>query len=183
MFRGIKTYSGIIESYEAIIRHIRPCIYNLAIFRSSKACRTCKIIMHNQSHGIEQFIQAFTRVFRHIQGYWCIFSHTHRRATRRERKTSPSLFENWKKCRDSTKKDPDCVHHRVKFSILIVVLRVSRIKKFQNVLMQGLFFCCFRRIVYQSAQFHPLPHSLPPARKKFWLGTAVIHYSFCKTPS
>ena len=33
----------------------------------------------------EQFIQAFTRIFNHIQGYWCIFSHTHERATSGER--------------------------------------------------------------------------------------------------
>ena len=42
----------------------------------------------------EQFIQAFSRIFRHIQGYWCIFSHIYRHATRGERGGLPWPF--WK---------------------------------------------------------------------------------------
>ena len=53
--------------------------YKRAIFRtpiylepeaSSKACRTCKMIIHIQGPSIsEQFIQAFSKIFRPIQGY------------------------------------------------------------------------------------------------------------------
>ena len=102
---------------------------------SSKGCRTCQMIMHVQSPNIEQFIQTFSRIFRHIQGYLGIFSHTHRRATKGER---GDLFENRKKCPDFGKKGPDCDHLWVKFSIQNIVLRVSRRKN------SKMFPCIFR---------------------------------------
>ena len=71
------------------------------------------------------FIQAFPRIFSHIQGYWCIFSHNHRRATRR------NTGGHRKKCLDFGKKDIDCVNHWVKFSIQNLVLRVSWRKNFK----------------------------------------------------
>ena len=67
---------------QALLRHIEPysdvfsTLVHLEFNASWKACQTCKMIRHIQS------FQAFSRTFRDIQGYWCIFSHTHRRATR-----------------------------------------------------------------------------------------------------
>ena len=56
ILRQSEAYSGIIETYEDLIGAWRNCcIYNHSIFRtlaylkpeaSSKACRTCKMIMH-----------------------------------------------------------------------------------------------------------------------------------------
>ena len=81
-----------IEPYSDIYGTLHnPCIYNCALFKtlaylvpdsSSKACWTCHMIMHIQSPCIEQFIQAFSRIFMHIQRYWCTSSQKHRRATR-----------------------------------------------------------------------------------------------------
>ena len=109
--------------------HIQSCHIQNPLFRtheSTKACRKCKMIMHIQSPGIEQFIQAFSRVFRHVQEYWCIFSHIHSCATRGERGDLPSPFWNQKKCPDFVNRGLDCVH--LKFVIQNVVLRVSRTK-------------------------------------------------------
>ena len=52
----------------------------------------------------EQFIQAFSRILRLIQRYWCILSHTHKRATRGKRGSFPCLFKNHKKCLISERK-------------------------------------------------------------------------------
>ena len=41
-----------------------------------------------------------------------------------KREASPALFENQKYCPDFEKKDPDCVHQLIKFSIQNVVLKV-----------------------------------------------------------
>ena len=73
ILRQSEAYSGIIETYEDLIGAWRNCcIYNHSIFRtlaylkpeaSSKACRTCKMIMHIHTPCIEQFTQAFSRIF------------------------------------------------------------------------------------------------------------------------
>ena len=69
--RYIEVYLGIIEAYGAIVRNIRN---NLSIFRtlayleaeaSSKACRTCKMMMHIQSPGIVRTI--YSSVFKDIK--------------------------------------------------------------------------------------------------------------------
>ena len=94
--RDIKAYSDIFRHYWGVSTrsqtHSELCvtfIYSRAIFRtmaclepetSSKTYRTCKMVMHIQSPT-----KAFSRIFRPIQGYWCIFSHTYRRGTIRER--------------------------------------------------------------------------------------------------
>ena len=103
-----------------------PCIYNCALFKtlaylvpdsSSKVCWTCHMIMHIQNPCIEQFIQTFSRIFTHIQRYWCTSSQKHRCATRGRGEASPVCFENQKQCSDFEKKFSDCVHLWVKFSI------------------------------------------------------------------
>ena len=95
VFRHIEHIQGLLRRMEPQSDIFGPlrnaCIYNCVILRtlaylepkaSSKARQTCKMIMHIRSS--EQFIQVFSRIFRHIQGSWCIFSHTHRRATRQQ---------------------------------------------------------------------------------------------------
>ena len=78
-------------------RFIQNCLFRAyseysELEASSKACQAYKMNMHVQSPGIVRtVIQPFSRVFRYIQEYWCILSHTHRR-TAREKKVS--LF--WK---------------------------------------------------------------------------------------
>ena len=69
---------------------------------SIKACRTCKIIMHIQSPGIIKTVYSnISGISRHIQEYWRIFSHTHRRATRDEKGEAPLAFlKIEKKCTD-----------------------------------------------------------------------------------
>ena len=159
ILRHIEAYSGIIEAYGA------TCLYNRAIFKtlayskpeaSSKDCPTCKVIMHIQSPVIVKTVYSsiFSRIFRHIEGYWCIFSHTHKRATRGGggRRGLPCFFKNRKKCPDFGQKNPDCVHLWIKFSIQNVVSRVPRRKKLQNVSLRG-HFSCFLRNVYWSALF------------------------------
>ena len=81
-----------IEPYSIIFRTLcNPYIYSHAIFRtlaywepqaSSKACGTWKMVKHIQNPGTEQFVEAFSRMFSDIQGYWCTFSHVYRWATR-----------------------------------------------------------------------------------------------------
>ena len=131
----------------------KPCINNSAIFTTLATS--------------EQFIQTFSTIFRHIQGYWCIFSHTNRRTIRRKRGGLPYplrkvLIES---------------HLWVNLSIQNVVLRVSRRKKLQNVSLQDLFFLCFWENVYRSAL--PLPPLLP------WKNSGCIppitHYPFRET--
>ena len=80
-----------------------------------------------------------------IQGYWCIFTHTHSRANRV--KESPLTFLKIEKSALilREKKDPDCVHLWVKFSIKNAVLRVSRRKNSQNVSLWGLFKMFLRK--------------------------------------
>ena len=108
----------------------------------------------------------YSRIFWDIQGYWCIFSRTLRRATKEEGEVSHTLFENQKKCRDFWKKGSDCAHLWVKFSIQNVVLRVSR--RFQNVSLQWFFLWCFWRNLYESALvLQTSPPSSPPCPEKF----------------
>ena len=97
--------------YSEIFGNIRnPCIYNRAIFRtlaylepkaSSKACRTCKMIMHIQSPGIVRTI--YSSIFKDIYAYSeililrYIFSHIHRRSVNGERGGLPCPFLKIKK--------------------------------------------------------------------------------------
>ena len=92
----------------------------------------------------EQFIQTYSRTFRHIQEYWCIFSHTYRRATMEESGGLPcSFWKSRKECPDFGKKGPDRVHHWVKFSVLNAVLRVSRRNKSKMFPWGASFSCVF----------------------------------------
>ena len=88
---------------------------------SPKSCQTCNIsCIFRVLAWSEQLIHALSRIFSHILGYWCAFSHIHKSGT-----------VNRKKCRESVKKGPDCTHLWVKFSIdnvVLIVLRVSRRK-------------------------------------------------------
>ena len=76
-----------IEPYSGIYRTPRnPCIYNRTIFKtlaylereaSAKPCRTWKMIRHIQSPGILRTVySSIFGIFRDIQGYWYVFSHT-----------------------------------------------------------------------------------------------------------
>ena len=82
MLRHIKAHLDIIEGYGVIIKHTwypaqplhNPCIYNRVIFRilaylepegSSKACRTCKMILHIQIPGTVGYLG----IFRDIDPY------------------------------------------------------------------------------------------------------------------
>ena len=95
--------------------------------------------MHIQGLDIEQFVQSFSRMFRHIQGYWCIFSHIQRHTTRARGETSPAPLENQQKCPDFIKKGPDCVHLWVNSSMQNVVLRVFK-RKISELFPYGAFF-------------------------------------------
>ena len=93
MLRHTEAYSGITEAYGVIIGHIRNSAYPLHIqpFKHVRWSRIFRTLAY-----LEQFIPAFSRILRHIQGYWCIFSHTHRRATGGDRGGQVSLFETEK---------------------------------------------------------------------------------------
>ena len=92
--------------------------------------------MHIHTHGIEQFIQGFSRMFRHIQDIGSDSATLTGVQLGRKGEVSPALFENRKKC-------PDCVHHWVKFSTQNVVLRVSRRKNVKMFSCGDSFVFCF----------------------------------------
>ena len=84
-----------------------PCIYNHGIFRTlahlenegySKACRTCKMTKHFQRTDIARIV--YSSIFKDIEGYWCIFSHTHRRTPRGGGKPPLPFLENQMSCSD-----------------------------------------------------------------------------------
>ena len=119
------------------VKHVRwPCIFR---------------VLANSEH----FIQAFSRIFRHIQGYWCIFSHIHRRAKRKGRRddNSLALFQNPKKWPDFVKIDLDCVHLWVEFSFQNVVLRVSRRKNSKMILCGVSFSRVFDKMFSEVLSF------------------------------
>ena len=92
------------------------------------------------------FIQAFSRIFRyfiHIQ------LHSQARNQGGERRSSPPLFENRKKCPEFGKKSPDCIHHWVEFSIQDVVLRVFRIKNSKTFPCGASFPCVFEEMFFK----------------------------------
>ena len=129
--RHIEALLRTIEPYSDIFRTLHnPCIYNRAILRTlahlePEASKPVKYVRWSYIFKVltesQQFIQVFSRTLRDIQGYWCLFSHTHWHATREEWEASPALFKNRRKCPDFLKKGPDCVHLWVKFSIQNVV--------------------------------------------------------------
>ena len=89
-------------------------------------------------------------LFKHSQGYLGIFrdidaySATHTGAQLRGREeTSTALFENQKWRPDFGKKDLDCVHLWVKFSIQNILLGVSRRKNSKMFPCEALFSCVF----------------------------------------
>ena len=151
---------------------------------SSKACGTCKVkwsCIFKVLAQTEQFTQAFSRIFRHIQGYWSIFSHTHRRATRGRgggEGRPPLVLLEIEKCPDSWKKDTDWVHLEVKFSIQNVVLRVSTRKTPKCSPTEPLFLV----FLMKSLRKCPSSTNLPLLPWKFsGCVPALGHYSFCKT--
>ena len=162
ILRHIEAYSGIIEAYGA------TCLYNRAIFKtlayskpeaSSKDCPTCKVIMHIQSPVIVKTVYSsiFSRIFRRIEGYWCIFSHTHKRATRGGggRRGLPCFFKNRKKCPDFGQKNPDCVHLWIKFSIQNVVSRVIKRKNSKMFPWEAIFLVFFTKCLLKCPSFIP----------------------------
>ena len=125
----------------------------------------------------EQFIQAFSRVFRHIHGYWYKFSHTHKHASRRERGGLPALFWKPKKCPDFGKEGPDCTHLWVRFSIQNVVLRVSRRKHSKIFSCRASFSCVFDEMFIEVPYFHKVPSSCPESRLVAHLHSSIILFA------
>ena len=97
-------------------------------------------------------------MFRHIQGYWCIFIHTYRCATRKREEASLSLFKNRKKkCPDFWKKSPDFAHLSVKLSTQNVALRASRRKNSKMFLRGASFSCVFDKIFIEMLESYSKP--------------------------
>ena len=101
---------------------------------SSKACRTCKMIMHIQNLGIVRTVHL--SIFKGIDAYSATLAGV---KIGRERGALPALFENQKRWPDFGKIGFDCVHLCGKFLIQNVVLRVSRRKG-------SLFSCAFDKM-------------------------------------
>ena len=104
-------------------------------------------------------------MFRHIQGYWFLFSHIHRRATREKRGGLPCPFWKVKTVLWPWKERPDCVHLWVQFSIQNVALRVFRRKKSKMFSCGASFSCVFDEMFLKISG----------------CAYALRHYSFCKT--
>ena len=150
--RHIEACSGITEAYEPNQIYLEFCIIlayttvscseTLAYLEtevSSKACRTCKMIMHIQSPRIARTV--YSSIFKNIYAFSSIFRSSHRRATRREMEASSALFENPKECPDFGKKGPD-----FKFSIQYVVSRVCRRKNSKLFTCGSSFSCIFDKM-------------------------------------
>ena len=112
----------------------------------------------------EQFIQAFSRIFRHIQRYLCIFSHTHRRSNRGKRGGRPCAFSKSKKCPNFGKKSADSLDLWVKLSMQHVVLRVFRRKNSNMFPCAASFSCVFDEMLIEVPKF---PY--PPCLTVFWI--------------
>ena len=126
---------------------------------SSKPCWICKISIFRALTYSEQFIQVFSRIWRDIQGYWCIFS-----CNLGQRRGFSYPFWKSKRCPNLRKKRPDCFNVWVKFSIENIVLKVSRRKMFK-IFLCGAFFVvfltCFWNIYWSAIVPQPLPPQLP----------------------
>ena len=94
----------------------------------------------------EQFTQAFSRIFRDTQGYWCVFSHTHRRTTRKG-EGGDWFATIWK-----SKKSPDFWGESPE----------DLGEKTQKCSLERLFLIVFRRNVYLSDL---LPRNCPCSEK------------------
>ena len=142
-------------------------------------------------HACSEPWQGHNSLFRHFRGYLQIFRYiglysatlTGTQLGRNEG-ASPVIFENRKKCPHSGKRDPDCVHHWIKFYFKIVALRASRRKapkcgaSFSCVLIK--YLCFWRNISILMPSFTiPTPPIL--LCKIFGCAPALRHYYFCKT--
>ena len=133
----------------------------VSCFKSSRAYQTCKMIGHSQSLGI--VTTGYSRIFKDIQEYWCIFSQTHRAQLGEEGKPPLPFFENRRKCLEFglKKKSRDCVHLWVKFSIQNIVLTVPRRKNSQ------IFPCeVFFLVLTKCLSKYPSSTNLPFPEKK-----------------
>ena len=108
-------------------------------------------------------------LFKHFQGHWWIFIHTHRCATSREERGLLCPFLRTEKGVLILQKSPNYVHLWVKFSIQNVVLKVSRRKNSFPVFLTRCISKC--------------PSSTKPSLlwKISGCTPALRHYSFCKT--
>ena len=95
----------------------------LELEASSKGCQIYKMIMHIQSIVRTEAFSRELGIFRDINAYSTTLTGAQ---LGRRGETCPAPFENKKSVLILEKRDPDCVHHWVKFSIQNVVLRVSR---------------------------------------------------------
>ena len=125
MMRHFKNAGLVRTVYSGLFRtlgHLEPEV-------SSKVSQTCSMIGHIQSLGIVRTVYWS----KDIQGYWCIFINTGRRATRGGGggKDFPRPFLKIKKGFLILEKVPDFVHLWVNFSIQNVVWRVSTRKNFK----------------------------------------------------
>ena len=110
----------------------------------------------------EQFTQAFSRIFRDTQGYWCVFSHTHRRTTRKG-EGGDWFATIWK-----SKKSPDFWGESPE----------DLGEKTQKCSLERLFFNC---VSPKCLSKWPTSTKLPLLWKISGCALAFRHYSFCKT--
>ena len=119
-------------------------IQNPGLFRTQDIFESLSDI-YKAYHAFSESWHTRSSLFKHFQGYLCIFRYvnaysatiTSAQLVRRE-EAFPALLEN----PDAGKKDPDCVHLWVKFSIQNVVLRVSG-RKNSKIFPGGTFFLVF----------------------------------------
>ena len=124
--------------YVRIIWHIR----NFDLFRTQDIFKSMSNMSDDQAYPEPWHSQ--NSLFKHFPWYLGISRDT---ITGVQLKwggeTSFALFRNLKKYPDFEKKDPDCVHIWVKFSIENIVSRVSRRKNPIMFPCEALFSCVF----------------------------------------
>ena len=113
-------------------RSIFKCLWNMSDDQADSEP------WHSQNSLFKHF-QAYLGIFRGIAAYSATLTDEQLRG---RGEASPALFENRKKCPHFGKKDPDCIHLWVKFSIQNIVLRVSR-RKNSQIFHAGPFFLVF----------------------------------------
>ena len=158
-------------------RHIQ----NPGLFRTQDIFQSLSD-MYKAYHAFSESWHTRSSLFKHFQGYLCIFRDadaysatiTSAQLVRRE-EAFPALLEN----PDAGKKDPDCVHLWVKFSIQNVVLRVSG-RKNSKIFSWGDFFPC----ILTKCLSKYSPSTKPPLPLPWRISGSALalkNYSFWKT--
>ena len=138
-----------------------PCICNHAIFRAlaylepKASSKPCWHVRWSCIFGVlawsERFSQ-FSKIFRHIQGYWCIFSHTGVQLGAALPWREPSIggitplpFLKIKKVPWFWKERPWLCPSGLNY-LQNLDVRVSRRKNSQNFTQRGLYSCVFDKM-------------------------------------